>query len=279
MALTRLADELPRRADPSPLPAPDPRLHILFIPGAFGECFKESALPFPAAIPHLSALGYSVRVVDVSGRSSSTHNAGLIAEAVGEETLAPGEKLMLVGYSKGVPDIFEFLVSYPQLVSRVDAVVGIAGAVNGTPIADAYMNLYAMVSGIDLKNCAAGDGRVLESLSRGKRLPWLATHKLPAGPRYFSVGSFVRSEETARLLGHTKSILTRAEPLNDGQMIFYDQLIPGSTLLGYANGDHWAIVLPLQEKWTYWGANDAGTRYPRDLLFEAIVLYVNEALH
>lgn len=157
--------------------------------------------------------------------------------------------------------------------------MSIAGAVNGSPIADAYVNLYAMVSGIDLKVCAAGDGGVLESLSRGERLPWLATHKLPAGPRYFSVGSFVRSEETARLMGWTKRRLSRAEPLNDGQMIFYDQLIPGSTLLGYANGDHWAIVLPLQDKWTYWGANGAGTRYPRDLLFQAIVLYVNEALH
>ena len=278
VALTRLADELPRHADPSPLPAPDPRLHILFIPGAFGECFKD-AVPVPAAMQHLTRLGYSVRVVGVSGRSGSTHNASQIAEAVRAETIAPGEKLALVGYSKGVTDIFEFLVSYPQLVPRVDAVVGIAGAVNGTPVADAYVNLYAMVSGMDLKNCSAGDGGVVDSLSRAKRLPWLATHKLPAGVRYFSLGSFVRSEETARLLSHTKRALSRAEPLNDGQMIFYDQLIPGSTLLGYANGDHWAIVLPLQDKWTYWGANNAGTRYPRDLLFESVVLYVGEALH
>jgi hypothetical protein len=80
-------------------------------------------------------------------------------------------------------------------------------------------------------------------------------------------------------LGHTKNMLSRAEPLNDGQMIFYDQLIPDSTLLGYTNGDHWAIVLPLQDKWTYWGANAAGARYPRDLLFESVVLYVGEALH
>jgi len=41
---------------------------------------------------------------------------------------------VLVGYSKGVPDIFEFLADYPELVPRVDAVVSIAGAVNGSPI-------------------------------------------------------------------------------------------------------------------------------------------------
>ncbi len=260
------------------MPAPDPRLRILFIPGAFGECFKD-AVPFPAAMQHLTTLGYSIRVVGVSGRSGSTHNAERIAEAVRAETLAPGEKLVLVGYSKGVTDIFEFFVSHPQLVPRVDAVVSIAGTVNGTPIADAYVNVYAMVSGIDLKNCSAGDGGVVNSLTRDKRLPWLATHKLPAGVRYFSVGSFVRSQETARLMSHTKRRLSRAEPLNDGQMIFYDQLIPGSTLLGYANGDHWAIVLPLQDKWPYWGGNAAGARYPRDVLFESVVLYVGEALH
>lgn len=276
-ALTRLADEMPRQTDPPPVPALDQRLHILFIPGAFGECFKD-AVPFPAAFAHLSALGYNMRAVNASGRSSSAYNARQIAVAVEDETLSPGEKLVLVGYSKGVPDIFEFLVTYPQLAARVDAVVSIAGAVNGSPVADAYAGAYAMVSGIDVKACAAGDGGVVRSLTRAERLSWLAAHKLPAGIRYFSLGSFVRSEETARLLDHTHGRLSRAEPLNDGQTIFYDQLIPGSTLLGYANGDHWAIVLPLQDKWTYWGANSAGTRYPRDILFEAIVLYVGEAL-
>lgn len=276
-ALTRLSDE-PRPAPaPLPLPAHNPRLHILFVPGAFGECFRD-AVPFANAIPHLSALGYRVQVLNASGRSSSAHNAATIADAVRDEVLAPGEKLVLVGYSKGAPDIFEFLVGYPALASRVDAVVGIAGAVNGTPIADDYADLYALVSGIDSKNCAGGDGGVLTSLTRANRLPWLARNKLPSGIRYFSLGSFVKPEETARLMDYTKSRLSRAEPLNDGQMIFYDQLIPGSTLLGYANGDHWSIVLPLQDKWTYWGANAAGTHYPRDLLFEAIVLYVGEAL-
>jgi hypothetical protein len=32
---------------------------------------------------------------------------------------------------------------------------------------------------------------------------------------------------------------------NDSQVIFYDQLIPGSVLLGYLNADHWAAAVPL----------------------------------
>jgi hypothetical protein len=277
--LVRLSDEPPARSDSAPPPPPDPRLHILFIGGAFGECVLDAAPPVAAAIAKLSGLGYRIRIVPVDGRSSSTRNAGQIARAVRDEPLDPGDKLLLVGYSKGTPDILEFLVRNPELASRVDAVVSIAGAVNGSPLGDAYAGLYAMVSGIDLKICKAGDGGVLDSLRVKVRMSWLATHRLPGNVRYFSLGSFTVPDQTARLMFLTKGDLDRAEALNDGQTIFYDQLIPGSVLLGYAHGDHWAIVLPLQEKWPYWGGNSAGTHYPRDLLFEAVVLYVGEALH
>jgi hypothetical protein len=277
-ALTRLTDEPRARSDTASPPQPDPKLHILFVAGAFGECFRNTAPPVAAAIAKLSSLGYRIRTVFVDGRSSSTHNAGQIAQAVRDEALGPGEKLVLVGYSKGTPDILEFLVDNPQLASRVDAVVSIAGAVNGSPLGDAYAGLYTMVSGIDLKICGAGDGGVVDSLRVQARMAWLAKNHLPGKVRYFSLGSFTVRAQTARLMYLTKDDLARAEPLNDGQTIFYDQLIPGSVLLGYANGDHWAVVLPLQEKWPYWGGNSAGTHYPRDLLFEAVVLYVGEAL-
>jgi hypothetical protein len=277
-ALVRLSDEAPARGDPAPPPQPDPRLHILFIGGAFGECFQQSAPPVAGAIAKLSGLGYRIRVVPVNGRSSSTYNAGQIARAVRDESLDSGDKLVLVGYSKGTPDILEFLVGNPDLASRVDGVVSIAGAVNGSPLGDAYADWYAMISGIDFKICKAGDGGVVDSLRVKVRMSWLARHRLPGNVRYFSLGSFTVPEQTARLMFLTKSDLGRAEALNDGQTIFYDQLIPGGVLLGYANGDHWAVVLPLQEKWPYWGGNSAGTHYPRDLLFEAVVLYVGEAL-
>jgi hypothetical protein len=277
-ALVRLSDEPLARGDPAPPPQPDPKLHILFVGGAFGECFQDTAPPFAAAIAKLSGLGYRIRIVPVDGRSSSTRNASQIARAVRDEPLDPGARLVLVGYSKGTPDILEFLVGNPELASRVDAVVSIAGAVNGSPLGDAYAGLYAMVSGIDLKICKAGDGGVLDSLRVKVRMSWLAEHRLPSNVRYFSLGSFTIPDRTARLMFLTKRDLGRAEALNDGQTIFYDQLVPGSVLLGYANGDHWAVVLPLQEKWPYWGGNSAGTHYPRDLLFEAVVLYIGEAL-
>jgi len=276
--LVRLSDEAPPRSAPAPLPAFDPSMHILFVGGAFGECFRDVATPFPADIAKLSGLGYRIRLVTVDGRSSSAHNAAQIADAVREEQVGPGEKLVLMGYSKGTPDILEFLVRNPELAARVDAMVSFAGAVNGSPLGEAYAGLYAMVAAVDLKSCGAGDHGVLDSLRVKVRTQWLSRHRLPANVRYFSVSSFTVPDETARLMFITKGDLNRVEALNDGQTIFYDQLIPGSVLLGYAHGDHWAVVLPLQEKWPYWGGNSAKTHYPRDLLFEAVVLYVGEAL-
>jgi hypothetical protein len=277
-ALVRLSDEPPARSTPAPLPGYDPTMHILFVGGAFGECFRDVATPFPADFAKLSGLGYQIRLVNVDGRSSSTRNAGQIADAVRDEQVGPGEKLVLMGYSKGTPDILEFLVRNPELATRVDAVVSFSGAVNGSPLGDAYAGLYDMVAGIDLKMCGPGDHGVLDSLRVKVRTQWLARHRLPANVRYFSVGSISVPDQTARLMFMTKSDLDRAEALNDGQTIFYDQLLPGSVLLGYAHGDHWAVVLPLQEKWPYWGGNSAKTHYPRDLLLEAVVLYVGETL-
>ena len=41
---------------------------------------------------------------------------------------------MLIGYSKGTPDILEAVVNHPEAMHRVAAVVSFAGVVGGTPI-------------------------------------------------------------------------------------------------------------------------------------------------
>jgi len=276
--LVRLADELPPPQPARPLPGHDPRVRILFVPGAFGECVADVGPPYPDAMAMLSRLGYSIRVVPVSGRSGTEHNAALIAEAVAAEPVETDQKLVLMGYSKGTADIFEFLVNHPAEAQRVAAMVGIVGTVNGTPLANSYAGLYELLAGVDLANCAPGDRRVVQDLRQDARMNWLARHRLPDHVRYFSLGAFARENDIARLMYPVKHQLSRAEPLHDGQLPFYHQLIPGSTLLGYAYGDHWAVALPLQQRWPYWAGNSSGSRFPRAALFEAIVLYLVEAL-
>ena len=56
-----------------------------------------------------------------------------------------------------------------------------------------------------------------------------------------------RSDRISRAARLTYGQLARFDPLNDGQVIWYDQLVPGGFLLGYANADHWAIAIPVSE--------------------------------
>ena len=274
--LVRLAAE-PEETAPAPLPAHDPRLQILLIPGGFAECFKEAEL-LPEAMPRLRSAGYQVRLVPVSGRSSSAYNTYRIAVAVARTQLPPGGRLVLMGYSKGAVDILEFLVQYPSLAARVHAVVSISGSINGSPVANRYGFLYRATEDVILRDCPPGDKSISVDLERERRQSWLARQRFPGHIRYFSIGSIAPPEERARAFLHIGGSLRYIDPLHDGQLIFYDQLIPGSELLGYVRADHWAIALTLQEHWHLMGTNPAGTHFPRGLLVEAIMLRVSEAL-
>jgi pimeloyl-ACP methyl ester carboxylesterase len=83
-------------------------------------------------------MGYRITIVHISGLSSSDKNADIIAEAVARHNLGPSQRLVLLGYSKGTTDILHFLAAHPDLALRVSAVLSVAGAVNGSPLADRY---------------------------------------------------------------------------------------------------------------------------------------------
>jgi len=72
-------------------------------------------------------------------------------------------------------------------------------------------------------------------------------------------------------------LLSTVEPRNDGYVAFSDQVIPGATLLGYANLDHYDIALPVRERLNFGAVNSHAVE--RELLFEAIVLTVAESLN
>lgn len=66
---------------------------------------------------------------------------------------------------------------------------------------------------------------------------------------------------------------------NDSQLIFYDQFIPNSTLVGYINADHWALAVPIARSHSIISGilvdqND----YPREVLIEALLRFIEEDL-
>jgi pimeloyl-ACP methyl ester carboxylesterase len=275
--LWRMADEMEPPSQPLPLPSLDPRLHLLVVPGAFAECFPEFGMPFEDAASSLRQRGYRIDFIPVSGRSGADHNAAQIAAAIDQLPDDPADRIVLIGHSKGAVDILHFLVNHPQPARRISAVVSVAGAVNGSPLADDFAGTYRRVfSRMPLMYCRPESRDVVDSLTRSYCMTWLASHRLPEHVKYYSLGGFARREDIHPMMLFTYDLLSTVEPRNDGYVAFYDQVIPGATLLGYANLDHWDIALPVRERLNFGGINSRAVA--RELLFEAIVLTVAESL-
>jgi len=278
--LWRLNDEPFPAPVRTPLPTHDNSLRILIVPGAFSDCLPKISKPYELGREYLSGLGYRIDYVPISGRSGSDTNAGLIAKSVTDLDMDTSERLLLIGYSKGTTDILHFLVNYPDLAGNVTAVLSVAGAVNGSLIADRYAETYLnWVGGLSLGKCPPGDKGVVESLKRFERFRWLTLHPLPQTVQYYSMAAFAREEDIQVVLRVFYELLEPISPLNDGQLLIYDQLIPGSTLMAYVNADHWTAAMPLDEALS---GRDSGTviRYKklRTILFEAMILFILERL-
>jgi len=276
--LPRLSDEGQLNKNPGPVPAPDTRHRILVVPGLFNECFSSIALPFEDSIETLRDRGFRIEQLIVSGRSSSEKNAAYIAKVIESTTIDSSEDLVLVGHSKGAVDILNFLINHPAQAQKVVAVVSVAGAINGSPLVKEFADAYTHLSKyIQLSQCEPGDSGAIDSLKYSTRLSWLAANPLPHSVKYFSLVSFTRRENINLILKIWYDMLAVFSPRNDGQLLSVDQIIPGATLLGYANVDHWSLVLPLEDSLLS-DTVEMPKRFPREILLQSILLYVAETL-
>lgn len=278
--LLRLDDESRPVRTTQPPPDLSTRYRVMVVPGFLNECFASIALPFEDAIPSLSERGLKIDQMIVSGRSSSDANAVYIAETIGNLDLAENEKLVLVGHSKGAVDILHFLVNFPEQSRRVAAVVSVAGAINGSPLAFKLDDIYTVLARNFLSSrCKTGDDGALDSLRPSVRLSWLAAHPLPESVRYFSIVAFTRRDRINTLLKTGYDLLWPYDPRNDGLLLSTDQLIPGGTLLGYVNADHWSVALHLENQNLLISETiRASIKFPRHVLLQALLIYVAEAL-
>jgi hypothetical protein len=73
--------------------------------------------------------------------------------------------------------------------------------------------------------------------------------------------------------------LSNIDSRNDGQMLFYDQVIPGGTLLGFLKSDHWAAAMPVAREHPTLGPYVVDhNEFPREVVLEAAVRHVEEQL-
>jgi hypothetical protein len=182
-ALTRVGAEPPGTPRPVPLGTSSRRLVAAVVPGFGHECIAPWLEAPGTVAAHVRQYAYDQIMIPVDALSSSRHNARQLRDAIlamPQEAGAP--RLVLIGYSKGAADILEALVAFPELRSRVAAVVTAAGAVGGSPLAnDAEQYQANLLRHFPKATCGAGDGGAVESLRPGTRKAWLAAHALPYG--------------------------------------------------------------------------------------------------
>lgn len=278
--LWRLPDEAPPAAAGSALPEHGASsVDVVLVPGAFSECFGDEAQPFSEGAQLLKARGYRVDTLVVSGRSGTEHNAKQVGEALASYQTTPGHKLVLVGFSKGTIDILRFLVDFPEQSRMVDAVVGVGSPVMGTPAADLAAGTYAvLLKDIPQEACAPGDGRVIESLKPETQGAWMAANPLPARVRYYSAAAFATRDRIARTLVPSWHYLNRIDTRNDGQVPANRALIPGSTLLGYVNADHWGLAMRNERYHPHLVSRPDKTPFPIAAFLAAVIDFVERDL-
>jgi hypothetical protein len=256
-------------------------LQAYVVPGIGYACIAQWLQSSATVGEHLARQGFDIQTLDVDPLSGTAKNAGRIREAIMAVPWESGPpRAVLFGYSKGTPDVLDAIVRYPELQQRVAAVVSMAGAVGGSPLADDATQWEADMFRLWPKaDCAAGDGGAVASLRPEVRKAWLAENTLPPTIRFYSVVTLPDRDHLSAILKPTYRRLARIDPRNDGQMIYSDQIIPGSTLLGFLNADHWAVAIPVDRAHgvigsTFVNHND----YPREALLEALLRYVEEDL-
>lgn len=279
--LIALSDDRPANLAPASALAPlTPTLDIVFIGGIFGECLNGRVDMFSDAREMLMRAGYRLSTAPVRGRAGSAANAAIIRSHILQQQVKAKRKLLLIAYSKGASDALVALAQFPELADHVAAVLSIAGVVNGSPLADNMVAPYKQFfADIRSTRCPVTDGDEIDSLTTRRRFDWLTQNSLPPDVRYFSIVATPAPDRVSLLLQPFYRQLAFIDPLNDGQMVFSDAVIPGGRLLGYMNADHWAIALPFE------GSNIplADTlldknRFPRAQMLEAAVREVERIL-
>lgn len=291
-----LGDE-PAQADGWVLPVTSGRpanLTVILVSGVLWECVSGVVNPFGAGKgEQASAADYDylkphfpvVEVVKVPGRASSRHNGQLVAEVIQRSAHAhPDNDIVVVAYSKGAADTLEALRQMgDRTPARLKALVTTSGAVYGSPLGDELDGPYkTFLSKLPWPTCQPVDDGPIESIARSVRMNWMSAHwyELPKGLRYYSLGVYDAPENQHWALALLSKHLAKFDARNDSHMIYSDQILPDSQLLGYIKSDHWSFVLPFnRHPAPFWRKlfNDHNA-FPREILLESILRYVEADL-
>ncbi len=254
------------------------KYRMLIVPGFMSSCFADSPAFQEGQKSLKAAYGIGVELLSVPNDSSES-NAKLIANYLRTQSKTDQRKYIVIGYSKGAPDVMTALAQEDGLTPLVAGFVSVAGAVGGSPIAGALPAAAdRWIRMFNMKGCQGDTAAGFKSLQKSARAAFLAAFPRMPVPSY-SIVTKSDSKNTSKALLETWRLLSAYGPVQDGQLLNSDAVVPDSKLLGVALADHFAVALPFDKSADSLirGQMDK-TKYPRAALLEAIYRLVSTDL-
>lgn len=252
---------------------PLPTSHrVLIVPGILSSCVSDSPAFQEGQQSLRDRYGMTVELLGVPN-DSSEDNARMIAQYLKERTASDPRKYIVIGYSKGAPDVQVALARH-DIASSVAAFITVAGASGGSPVAatlPAQANQW--IQRFNLSGCKGDLAAGFASLRAETRRTFLSSYPRPFVPTY-SLAARSEQGNTSKALLEMWKLLTSIGRTHDGQLLVDDAIVPEAKYLGVARGDHFAVALPFDKS-----QNPAirlamdQTRYPRAALLEALVRF------
>ncbi|MCL4840430.1 MAG: LssY C-terminal domain-containing protein [Bryobacteraceae bacterium] len=246
---------------------------LLVIPGIMNTCIADIPA-YAQAREHLEKqYGFTSQILSVPNDGSES-NAKLIAEHIVKEMSGEDKRPFIVlGYSKGAPDLQVMLATAPEARKHVAAFISVAGASGGSPIADSIPGMVEKYGGQTSRATCKGDmTQGMNSLRRDVRQRFLSTYPHPFVPTYSLPAILTEEQMKAGGALSTNAILSTHDRFHDGQVLKSDATIPESKYLGSALGDHLGVALAFDT------AKGGPATFPRAALLEAALRFVMEDL-
>ena len=256
------------------LPGLSNNYRILIVPGFMSSCFPDSPAFEEAQTSLKAKYGMDVALLSVPN-DSSEENAKMIGDYLRENAAKDPRKYILVGYSKGTPDL-QVALAKQNIKQYVAAFISVAGASGGSVIADAMPGQADVwIRGyFKMANCKGDLTNGFKSLKRSERQAFLGAYPDPVVPTY-SIIAFSEKLNTSKALAKTWDLMVAYDKRQDGQLTQSDAIIPNSTYLGALKGDHFAVALPFDKSKdaTIRSGMDK-TKFPRATTLESLLRYV-----
>lgn len=228
---------------PKPRPADPSRWRLVFVPGYLAVCFP-GIRSFDDVIAAARKQGFAAQVLDVGGRDGVQENAVRIRQQM-DAIPVDGRRIIFIGHSKGAVDALQALVNESGLRDRVAAVLTVAGALQGSRVADTFVSMQDLLHVLPVGDCGPGEGKPIYDLTTTVRAAWWNDERVKVLPTpLYSLVTLPDLDRLSSIMVPPFALVSAASRDNDGLLLAGGQVTKRSHLLGVVNADHLTAAIP-----------------------------------